>query len=244
MDSPTRLPLTVLAQPTDDGCGPTALHAVYRFWGMDVPLPDLMQAVPRLDDGGTVAALLGADALRRGFRATLYTYNVQVFDPTWFDADGASLPRAELAAKLRGQSAAKGKEKLSFVTAAFLSFLDLGGRVRFEDLSGRLIARILGQGRPILVGLSATYLYRAKREMRRDGVEDDLRGHPAGHFVVLHGYDPGRRTVSVADPLGAQHTAGSLHYEVSLGRLTAAILLGVLTYDGNLLVIEPADGAA
>lgn len=243
MDAPTRLALEVLPQPADDACGPTALHGVYRYWGAQVPLAEVVAAVPRLDDGGTIAASLGADALRRGFRATLYTYNLRIFDPSWFDSAGRSLPAEQLVAKLRAQAAAKDKEKLSFVTDAFIEFLQAGGRVRFEDLNGRLIARFLRAGRPILVGLSSTYLYKVKRETRREGAEDDVRGYPSGHFVVLHGYDPARRTVDLADPLGRSHTGQGLHYQVTLARLTTAILLGVLTYDGNLLVIEPAAGA-
>ena len=242
MDAPTRLTLEVLSQPSDDACGPTALHGVYRYWGDLVTLGEVVASVPRLDDGGTIAASLGAHALQRGYRATLYTYNLRIFDPTWFDSQGRSLPSERLAEKLRAQAAAKSKEKLTFVTEAFLGFLRSGGQVRFEDLNGRLIARILRAGRPILVGLSSTYLYKIKRETRREGLEDDVNGHPSGHFVVLHGYDPARRTVNLADPLGRSHAGGALHYEVTLSRLTAAILLGVLTYDGNLLVIEPGTG--
>jgi len=240
MDAPTRLALEVLSQPSDADCGPTALHGVYRFWGDALPLAEVVAGVPRLDDGGTVAASLGAHALRRGYRATLYTYDLRIFDPSWFDSAGRSLPPGPLIAKLRAQAAAKSKEKLSFVTEAFAEFLEHGGKVRFEDFSGRMITRILRAGRPILVGLSATYLYKSMREMRRDGSEDDVNGHSSGHFVVLHGYDPARRTVDLADPLGASHAGSALEYQVTLSRLTAAILLGVLSYDGNLLVIDPA----
>lgn len=243
MDAPTRLALEVLAQPSDDDCGPTALHGVYRYWQDAVPLEDVVAAVPRLDDGGTIAASLGAHALQRGYRATLYTYNLRIFDPSWFDRAGRSLPAEPLIAKLLAQAEAKSKEKLTFVTDAFVAFLRAGGQVRFEDLSGRLIARILRSGRPILVGLSSTYLYRVKRETRRDGAEDDVGGYPAGHFVVLHGYDPARRSVDLADPLGNSSPGGALHYQVNLSRLKTAILLGVLTYDGNLLVIEPGSGS-
>jgi hypothetical protein len=239
MDAPTRLALELLPQPSDDACGPTALHGVYRFWRDEMPLDEVVAGVPRLDDGGTIAASLGAHALQRGFRATLYTFNLRIFDPSWFDAAGRSLPTAQLLAKLRAQAELKSKDKLNFVTEAFAGFLQSGGSVRFEDLNGRLIARILRAGRPIIVGLSSTYLYKAKRETRRAGIEDDVAGYPSGHFVVLHGYDPARRTVDLADPLGRSHTGGSMHYQVTLSRLTNAILLGVLTYDGNLLVIEP-----
>ena len=45
---------------------------------------------------------------------------------------------------------------------------------------------------PILTGLSSTYLYRSAREFGADGTPDDIRGHPAGHFVVIAGWDDAR----------------------------------------------------
>jgi hypothetical protein len=56
---------------------------------------------------------------------------------------------------------------------------------------------------------------------------------------VLHGYDPKTREVSVADPLHDNPRFGSQYYRVAINRLTASILLGILTYDANLLVITP-----
>ncbi len=60
-----------------------------------------------------------------------------------------------------------------------------------------------------------------------------------GHFVVLSGYDPVNREVLVADPLENNPGFGTQNYRVKMDRLIAAILLGIVTYDANLLVIEP-----
>src|SRR5215213_5938346 len=79
-----RLPVQTLAQPDETTCGPTCLHAVYRYWGDQEPLERLIARAHRLEHGGTFAVFLGCDALRRGYRAAIYTYNVTVFDPTWF----------------------------------------------------------------------------------------------------------------------------------------------------------------
>jgi hypothetical protein len=77
-----------------------------------------------------------------------------------------------------------------------------------------------------------------------DGVlrYDSVRGEPTGHFVVVHGYDAETDSVLVADPL-FENAFGSHNYRVDVVRLMGAILLGVLTYDGNLLVLDPQDGA-
>ncbi len=228
------LELEMLTQPNDTTCGPTCLHAVYRYLGDSLDLPTVIREVTQLENGGTLAVMLANHALRRGYRATIYTYNVQLFDPAWFARSGVDLP-----AKLVAQAAAKNDQKLRVATGAYLEFLRLGGAIRLEDLTTRLIRKHLVAGIPVLTGLSSTYLYRAPREFGSEDDEDDIRGLPAGHFVVLCGYDKHERTVRVADPLHPNPLGLGTMYSITIERVLCAILLGVLTYDANLLVIEP-----
>ncbi len=242
-----RLRLDILPQPDDSTCGPTCLQAVYRFFGDEYPLDQLIQETPRLGNGGTLAVLLGTHALRRGYRATLYTFDLHVFDPTWFQCrqkTSAALYKGDaivpLVDKLLAEMEVKQREKTRLACAAYIDFLKLGGVIRMKDLEARLIRDQLRRGVPILTGLSSTYLYQHPREVAPDYADDDVRGEPQGHFVVLCGYDPDEQTVEVADPylknpLGLEH-----YYHVSVDRLVCAILLGVLTYDANLLLIEPS----
>jgi hypothetical protein len=60
-----------------------------------------------------------------------------------------------------------------------------------------------------------------------------------GHFVVLTGYLQDKREVLVADPYKSNPLASTRYYAVKIHRLIGAILLGIMTYDANLLVIEP-----
>jgi hypothetical protein len=46
--------------------------------------------------------------------------------------------------------------------------------------------------------------------------------------------------VSVADPLHDNPGFGAAQYSVPMPRLTSAIMLGIVTYDANVLVIEPS----
>jgi hypothetical protein len=55
--------------------------------------------------------------------------------------------------------------------------------------------------------------------------------------VVLSGYRKESRRVQVADPLVPNPMAGGRYYDVDIYRLVCAIMLGILTYDGNLLII-------
>jgi hypothetical protein len=226
------LELDILPQPDDTTCGPTCLHAVYRYWGDEMPLKRVIAEVEPLPEGGTLAVSLACHALRRGYRAEIYTYNLQLFDPSWF------VEGIDLAERLRAQRKHKRSRKLRITTDAYLEYLRLGGLVRFEELRPALIRRFLNRDTPILTGLSATYLYQCARE--HDDEYDDVRGEPVGHFVVLSGYDRKKRQITVSDPSHDNPRFRSHRYRVRMDRLIAAIALGVVTYDANLLVLAPA----
>jgi hypothetical protein len=228
-----RLRFQIAAQPDEVTCGPTCLHGIYRYFGDAIPLDEVIAGVDMLGAGGTLDVFLANHALERGYRATLFTYNLHLFDPTW-----ALLPVPDLAARLQAQAAAKSDEKLREASRGYVRFLELGGKLRFEDLRPALIRRFLARGIPVMTGLSATYLYQAQREIPETSTPDDVRGEPAGHFVVLSGYDRATKLVDVADPYEWNPLGGQRYYSVDLHRLIGAVLLGSLTYDANLLVIE------
>ncbi len=230
-----RLKLEILPQPDLTTCGPTCLQAVYGYFEDPLPLRQVIDEIPQLVDGGTLAVVLGKHALERGYRATILTFDLQVFDPTWFSESSVDLKE-----KLRAQIAAKESPKLRAATDAYLEFLELGGRIRMQDLTNELIRKQLNRSVPILTGLSATYLYQEKRELP-DSTPDDVRGYPTGHFVVLCGYDRKKRDVMIADPLHPNPMAAGQLYHVSMDRVKCSILLGVMTYDANLLIIEPLE---
>ncbi|HEY5315433.1 MAG TPA: C39 family peptidase [Pirellulales bacterium] len=232
----TQLTLDILPQPDGFTCGPTCLQAVYRYYGDKASLEQVIAEVPRLEDGGTLDVLLACHALRRGYQAKIFTYNVQMFDPTWFGP--APFNPAPIKAGLRKQMEFKKSPKLAVATEAYLEFLDRGGVLRFDDLTSGLIRKYLNRGIPLLTGLSSTYLYRSAREYGPGQDFDDVRGVPSGHFVVLCGYDATNRQVLVADPLGNNPVSASNPYAVSIDRVIGAILLGIITYDANLLIIE------
>lgn len=230
----SRLGLTVDAQPDDVTCGPACLHGIYRYYGDDIALDQVIADIRMLDAGGTLDVFLANHALERGYRVSLYTYNLSLFDPTWFPARAAAIRE-----KLIRQAEVKPEPKLRLATRGYLEFLERGGRLRLRDLEPRLLRRLLSRGVPLITGLSATYLYRSMRERPATNEDDDIGGYPVGHFVVLTGYVADRREVLVADPYLRNPFAKSGAYAVRIERLINAVLLGIVTYDANLLVVEP-----
>ena len=232
------LDIRMMPQPDDVTCGPTCLQAVYGHLGHEADLAQLISEVSVLPKGGTLAVNLGNHALRRGFKARLYSFHLKIFDPSWH-----GLSNADLAGKLEAQLAFKTGKKFAAASRAYIRFLELGGQIALDDLSPKLLDIPFGAGLPILTGLSATHLYNSRREYtnrNNRAVYDDLRGEPTGHFVVLCGRE--KRKVRVADPFIGNPLADDSHYyDVKVDRLIRAILLGVMTYDANLLVISDGE---
>lgn len=227
------LDFRIQAQPNDTTCGPACLHAVYNYFGDEISLEHVIRESKELEKGGTLAVFLACHALRRGYSAEIYTYNLNVFDPTWF------VGSVDIREKLEAQLKVKNTPVLHEATKGYLEFISLGGKLRFEDLTSSLIRRYLKRGVPILTGLSSTYLYRSPRESGYKCDWDDVGGKPAGHFVVLCGYNREERTVMVADPFLPNPYSESHKYMVNIDRVLCSVLLGVLTYDANLLMIKP-----
>ncbi|UXX77679.1 C39 family peptidase [Reichenbachiella carrageenanivorans] len=231
------LDVSIKAQPNDVTCGPTCLHGVYSYYKDVIPLHEVIEQVEQLSTGGTLAVLLGIHALDRGYDATIYTFNLHVFDPSWFKG------KVDLVQKLEAQMAAKpDNEVLIAASQAYLTFLSLGGKIKYESLTPALIRSYLAKDVPVLSGLSATYLYDSPREIGDIEVQyDDIKGEPTGHFVILNGYNPDSRQVYIADPLKYNPISDEQYYKVSYQKLITSVMLGVVTYDANLLMIAPKE---
>lgn len=224
----------IKAQPDDITCGPTCLHALYQYYNDEIALKNVIQEVKSLKSGGTLAVMLGNHALKRGYQAHIYTYNLNVFDPSWF-----ALSSSKMIQNLKKQMRYKFKSKrLQVASKAYIKFLEGGGKILQTELDEKLIKKYLKQSVPILTGLSATYLYGTQREIPVNNKFDSIRGEPVGHFVIINGYDDDTGMVYLADPMNP-NPLKSQYYSVTFDRLINSIMLGIVTYDANLLVIEP-----
>jgi hypothetical protein len=225
----------IQAQPDDVTCGPTCLKALYDYYADDISLKQVIKEVKQLKNGGTLAVMLGNHALQRGYRAQIFSYNLNIFDPTWFKH-----PSKKIIRNLKEQMEFKHKRrKLQIASQAYIKFLELGGEIHYDELDEKLIKSFLKRSVPVLTGLSATYLYGTAREIPQFDIYDSIKGEPAGHFVVVSGYDDDKNLVSLSDPMTPNPMGKGQVYNVSFPRLINSIMLGIVTYDANLLVIEP-----
>ena len=239
--SPRELIVPRFPQPDDVTCGPSALLSVLCYHGYRGSFEELKPLIPTNPDGGTLAVYLGLSALRLGYPARLYSYNLRVIDPTW-----SELAPEVVASKLRARAAKTPRKKLRAACEAYADFLAAGGVLDFRDLEPELLIEAVDRGRPLICGLNATYLYGDARERPENNVVDDVHGDSVGHFLVVSGHDGGRQLL-VTDPAeDAPHTASEGEttsegdtYAVSARRLINAILLGIISFDAVLLEISP-----
>jgi hypothetical protein len=136
------------------------------------------------------------------------------------------------------------RRKLKVASQAYIKFLQAGGEVRNIELDESLIKNYLKKSIPIVTGLSATYLYGSAREIPQFDIYDSIKGEPAGHFVVITGFDEDKNCVHIADPNEPNPIGQGKVYSVSFARLINSIMLGIVTYDANLLIIQPKEKKA
>ena len=230
--------IKINTQPDDETCGPTCLHAIYKHYGYDISLKEVVKTVKRSASGGTLAPYLGLHALERGFTASVLINNMDIFDPSWFEHSEASV---NLSVKLAEQLKYKDDEGIKQSSLAYQDFLAAGGIIKFKFLSVELLKEYFSYNLPLITGLSATYLYNSPREIYEDGIAkfDDIRGTPCGHFVIIAGFDETHNQIVVVDPHRENPLSRNNYYNVSSHRLINAILMGMITYDANLLIIQP-----
>jgi len=224
----------IKAQPDEVTCGPTCLHALYQYYQDEISLKDVIDEVKSLKAGGTLAVMLANHALKRGYKACIYTYNLTVFDPSWFKFSSVKMIQS-LKSQMHYKSHSR---KLQVASKAYIKFLEAGGKLLYSELTEELIKTHLKRSVPVLTGLSATYLYGTRREISATNKYDSIKGEPVGHFVVINGYDEPTNCAYIADPMNP-NPLKSQYYNVNFDRLLNSIMLGIVTYDANLLVIEP-----
>ncbi|MBL7852237.1 MAG: C39 family peptidase [Cyclobacteriaceae bacterium] len=228
------LDFDIKAQPDEVTCGPTCLHALYNYYGDGIGLKQVIKEVKQLKNGGTLAVMMGNHALKRGYKATIFTYNLHVMDPTW-----ANLSTPKVIENLGRQMRYKHKRrKLVVASKAYINFLKSGGRLEYAELDEHLIKGYLKKSIPVIAGLSATYLYGTPREVPTTNKFDSIRGEPVGHFAIINGFTNEGGRVFLADPMNP-NPLKSQYYSVTFDRLLNSIMLGIVTYDANLLIIEP-----
>ncbi len=225
------LSISIERQPNDVSCGATCLYSIYHYYEDDITLEELLKEVKHVDNGGTLALLLGINALKRGYKALLITYNVDFFDPSWFVSPGVNI-----VSKLRLQKRWRHELIIQQYTPWYLDYIKDGGSITSEPFTEELVKKCIDHGDPLLIGVNVSYLYGESRIFRDR--YNDIRGMSEGHFVIICGYDTLKGTLLIADPWQTNPFSLKSTYWVKFNHLITSMMLGVLTHDANVLVIS------
>ena len=221
-------------QPDYTTCGPTALHAMYSYYGDPIDLKTVIAETPKLPGGGHAQrAPRGACVVPR-LRGRNVGLQRAAHGPDLVpEADGLA---REAARARRGEKSHEG----SALRARARERRALS-RPRRRAALGRSHAgadREDPRRRPAAPDRHQRHVSLSVRPRNRDG-PDDVRGDAFGHFIVLAGYRSSDQSVAIADPLLDNPAYGTKYYRVNVYRLIGAIFLGVGSDDGNLLMLRP-----
>src|SRR5690606_32002316 len=127
----------IQAQPDDVTCGPTCLQALYHYYGDNIPMAEVDKEIKQLKNRYTLAVMLVNHAIKKDYKAHIYTYNLNVFDPSWF-----SHTSEEVVGFLKQQIQFKKKRrKLQIASQAYIKFLEAGGEIHYAELDDNLIKK-------------------------------------------------------------------------------------------------------
>lgn len=214
-------------------CGPSALQQILAYYGVKKSLNEILKNF-KMYEYGTWDFDLLSYVLRLGFKAEITTYNLDIFDPTWF-----KLSRKKLIKKLKSRlKYAKPFHKQGIRSC--IRFLELGGRIRFKIITEKIIKDYLRKKIPVIACFCFTALWKCKRAYSKKtkkgykSISNDIRGVPEGHFIVISGY--AKDKFFVTDPSYNIPVSKTGKYSVPIKDLIAYILMKDY---GNICVIKP-----
>lgn len=170
------------------GCGHASLQEVFVYYGKNVPQSKILRDIGVRGYGSWITQL-GLYAMKNGFKAKIITEDANYLDPTW-----KKLSKKNLIKKLRvALKKANGRMKKD-AYRYLIKFLKNGGYLEFRQATKSDVVRYLKKKIPVIMCLSSTVLHKGRRYGKK-GKRSEY-GYPAGHFVVVSGYNNGRFTIA------------------------------------------------
>lgn len=210
-------------------------------YGMDVTATAILAELPGLttDDGaewGTVAPELAAFCMKKGFHATVHTFDCRIVDLSWAD-----FPPEKMLARLREVKSTRliptlGKNVTDLFVQGYIDLLEAGGELRIRPyVTSALLDELLTTG-PFMTTVCMGAFYGKGRARRGDdgkGILDDVRGSIGTHFVIVRGRDEAGRYL-IADPGKADGL-----YAVEREHLLGSIMAAQRDCENVLFLIDP-----
>jgi hypothetical protein len=222
-------------------CMQTSATQLLSFFDPTVKVEDVIKEVPVYVENsekiGTSPGHLGAYFVQKGYKTTVYIFDVELFDLSWESSSGIEIIKL----LKRRQEYIPANSWLAkyhhILVDGWELFVKAGGSFAQPPLSKQLIIDLLTKS-PILVMVNSTYLnHQSKQQYNKneDKFEDDaIKGRSLTHGVTCAGYKDDKFLIVDPDP-----PAGiEQHRWIESDHLIASIMAAQTESDNLLMVIE------
>lgn len=184
-------------------CVQASASQILSYYGIHKTIMDIKKEVPVYIDSqginrGTSLGHIAAHFQKLGLSTILHTSDVILFDPSWKKIDSTNLItklKARLPHLVHGWY---DKTTLTLIVDGYIQYLNNGGQIIFPIIDIPYILKYLKQG-PIYMTVSYNVLNQcSKYDFTKIDTQDDLKGLPSTHAIVISGYSNG--TFDIVDP--------------------------------------------
>ncbi len=211
-------------QPTGLSCGQTCVSMLLSHYGYDLSPKEVLEEMAglRTDDGhewGTVTPSLASLCIRKGFGATVYSFDCRITDHSWIDKSPEQILRRLKAIKKKRVIPTLGKNVTERFVQAYIDLLTAGGTLIIQPfVTEKLMDGLLKKGPFVTTVCMGAYYGKGRYRSTglHKGVLDDVNGTIGTHFLVVYGKnakgqyliaDPGRKEPALVDH---DHLIGSI----------------------------------
>ena len=177
-------------------CIPACLQEVFSYYKKQISQEKILDSLEHPERGMAVAQA-GFFAKKSGFKPTVITNNISIFDPIWF-----SLTNVKLIDNLEKRKKFVDKYNQALIDA-YIKYIEATGTIKFESISADLLKKYLSQNIPIIIELASTYLYKKAKSTRPGAFDNAFKGDIEGHGVVIAGFNGDK--FKIVDPNSRQN---------------------------------------
>ncbi len=222
-------------------CMQTSATQLLSFFDPTIKVDDVINEVPvYVENGekiGTSPGHLATYFVQKGYKTTVYIFDVELFDLSWEMTSGSEI--IELLKQRQKYIPANSwlAKYHHILVDGWELFVKAGGSFAQPPLTAQLIKDLLIKS-PILVMVNSTYLNHQSKQQydkKKDKFEDDaIKGRSLTHGVTCTGYKDGRFLIVDPDPPEGREQ----HRWIQSDHLIASIMAAQTESDNLLMVIE------
>jgi len=227
----------LLSQDIQD-CVQTSASQILSFYGIKKSINDVKKEVPVYinSEGKPLGSSLGHIAtyfIQLGFKTTLHSVDVEIFDLSWKDFDNQMLIQSLKKRRKFLRHARYEKEALDLVVDGYTQFLAMGGIITFPIVDLEYLYQLLKKG-PIYSVLSYNFLNQVSKYSFSDDkpFQDSIAGSPSTHVVVISGFRQGKFEITDPDSV----FGGKIL--IDPGQIIGAFYLAETDFDPMLITLE------